>query len=81
MLEQIIPGILQLGGPGLAIGFLIWLWRQERDRADDEQKRADAMTERMIEQSKTYLDDAARREAATLTHIEGITAFIKGRQS
>lgn len=80
MIDQLLPGILGLGGPGLAIAFLIWLWTQERKRADGERDRADAMTERMIEQSKKYLDDAARREASTLTHIEGITTYIKGRQ-
>lgn len=81
MLEQIIPGILKLGGPGLVIVFLIWLWLQERTRADGERNRADAMTERMIQQSKEYLDDAARREMSVLTKFEEITAFIKGRQS
>lgn len=80
MLEQIVPGILQLGGPGLAILFLIWDRTTERKRADAERDRADAMTERMIEQSKQYLDEAARREASMLSELQSIATFVKGLQ-
>lgn len=80
MLEQLTAAALaQYGAYALPIIGLAWGYFMERKRADRERDRADKMFERLIRQTKDYLEQAGQRETATLMQLEKITSYITGR--